>query len=103
MSYTEALLVYLQYVEFSGGDEDDADGADGDEFGVSLPDPNAIKANKQHAQSLESLLMAKNKRILDELTKFRVGLIYLRCRITHMLTRRPLRSCMVKLKPLCKP
>ena len=56
-----------QFVEFSGGDADDDEDA-----GLRLPDPNADKANQQPARSLESLLMAKNKRILEELTRFRV-------------------------------
>jgi len=57
----------MKFVEFSGGDADDDEDA-----GLRLPDPNADKANQQPARSLESLLMAKNKRILEELTRFRV-------------------------------
>ena len=41
---------------------------------MRLPDPNADKAAQQHGKSLEALLAAKNKRILEELTKFRVRL-----------------------------
>jgi homeobox protein cut-like len=37
-----------------------------------MPDPNADKANLQQGQSLEGLLMAKNRKLLEELTKIRV-------------------------------
>lgn len=37
-----------------------------------LPDPNAEKANQKQGKSLEALLASKNKRLLDELTRFRV-------------------------------
>jgi homeobox protein cut-like len=56
-------------VEFAGL-EDPVDGNADDD--VHLPDPNAEKANSQHGKSLEILLATKNKRILEELTKFRV-------------------------------
>lgn len=62
----------LQYVEFSGGDEDDLDDPPLNGLDLRLPNPNADKANSQHGKSLELLLAAKNKRILEELTKFRV-------------------------------
>lgn len=55
----------IQYVEFSGGDMDDDD--------VKLPDPNADVANKQLGQSLENLLVSKNRRLLEDLTKIRVS------------------------------
>ena len=70
---------YKQYVEFGGLDDDTSD-AGGDDWsshesdGVHLPDPNADKANAQHGKSLEVLLASKNKRILEELTRFRVSL-----------------------------
>jgi len=38
---------------------------------VHMPNPNADKA--AHGKSLEALLAAKNKRMLEELTKFRVS------------------------------
>lgn len=65
------MLTVAQYVEFAGGDDDawDADEPNGTANGVRLPDP---KAAQQHGKSLEALLAAKNKRILEELTKFRV-------------------------------
>lgn len=67
----------MQYVEFAGLDEDaDEDelnlNGNGDALGLQLPDPNADKANAQRGKSLEALLATKNKRILEELTKFRV-------------------------------
>lgn len=40
---------------------------------VSLPDPNANKANQGHKESLEALLMHKNRKIQDELTIIRVS------------------------------
>ncbi|KAF9222738.1 hypothetical protein BS17DRAFT_179273 [Gyrodon lividus] len=71
-------LEIMKYVEF-GGLDDDASDADGDDWssheseaGVHLPDPNADKANAQHGKSLEVLLATKNKRILEELTRFRI-------------------------------
>lgn len=67
-----------QYVEFGGLEEDeDSEGVpingDGDALGLRLPNPNADKANAQTGKSLEMLLVAKNKRIQEELTKFRVS------------------------------
>lgn len=65
-----------QYVEFSGLEEDDADSEsclpNGNGLGLHLPDPNAEKANHEHGTSLEILLATKNKRMQEELTKFRV-------------------------------
>ena len=58
-----------QYVEFGGAGY----GEDEDEMEiVSMPGPNAQKANVQPTKSLEALVLAKNKRVLDELTKLRV-------------------------------
>src|SRR6266702_5973686 len=68
--------VILQYVEFAGleGDLDEEDGfASDNQLGLQLPNPNASKANAHPTSSLETLLATKNKRILEELTKFRVG------------------------------
>jgi homeobox protein cut-like len=62
----------VEYVEFAGAEEDDQDGSSVDGYDVQLPNPNAEKANSQQAKSLEALLALKNKRILDELAKFRV-------------------------------
>jgi homeobox protein cut-like len=71
-------LTIWQYVEFAGLDEDaDEDGDHGDESGLQLPNPNAQKANAHRGKTLEALLATKNKRILEELTKFRVGTILL--------------------------
>lgn len=67
---------YIQYVEFAGMDlddmNDDFDG-DGDESLVHLPDPNADKANLQRGKPLENLLMAKNRKMQDEVTALRVA------------------------------
>ncbi|KAJ6594099.1 CASP C terminal-domain-containing protein [Mycena capillaripes] len=66
-------LEIMKYVEFAGLDEDaDEDDDHGDELGLKLPNPNAQKANAQHGKTLEALLATKNKRILEELTKFRI-------------------------------
>ncbi|KAF8331111.1 CASP C terminal-domain-containing protein [Cantharellus anzutake] len=61
-------LEIMKYVEFGGAGY----GEDDDET-VKLPDPNAQKANIQPAKSLEALVLAKNKRILDELAKLRIA------------------------------
>ncbi|KAG7098747.1 hypothetical protein E1B28_000657 [Marasmius oreades] len=70
-------LEIMKYVEFAGLDEDvtesdDQTGVNGHDTGVYLPNPNAEKANGQQAKSLEALLATKNKRIMEELTKFRI-------------------------------
>ncbi|KAF8518766.1 CASP C terminal-domain-containing protein [Gautieria morchelliformis] len=65
-------LEIMKYVEFAGGDVDDLDDPHPSGLDLRLPDPNADKANSQQGRSLETLLAAKNKRILEELTKFRV-------------------------------
>jgi len=68
----------MKYVEFAGLDDDeDLDNGssvhtNGDALGLHLPNPNAEKANAQRGRSLEVLLATKNKRILEELTKFRI-------------------------------
>ncbi|KAG6833536.1 hypothetical protein H0H87_005187 [Tephrocybe sp. NHM501043] len=60
-------LEIMKFVEFAGLDEE----AEGDST-LELPNPNAEKANAQQGSSLETLLATKNKRILEELTKFRI-------------------------------
>jgi len=68
-------LEIMKYVEFAGleGDLDEEDGLAPDNYlGLQLPNPNASKANAHPANSLEALLATKNKRILEELTKFRI-------------------------------
>ncbi|WRT70279.1 uncharacterized protein IL334_007277 [Kwoniella shivajii] len=64
-------LEIMKYVEFSGADfEED------DEFSspaLELPDPNATVANKSLNRSLENLLVSKNRRLLEDLTKLRVS------------------------------
>ena len=64
-----------QYVEFAGLDDEEPEDSvseNGGALGLHLPNPNAQKANAQRGNSLEVLLATKNKRILEELTKFRV-------------------------------
>jgi homeobox protein cut-like len=53
-------------------DEDTSSLSEFNELGIHLPNPNADKANAQQGKSLEVLLAIKNKRILEELTRFRV-------------------------------
>ncbi|KAI0305446.1 CASP C terminal-domain-containing protein [Multifurca ochricompacta] len=68
-------LEIMKYVEFAGleGDLDEGDGMVSDnQLGLQLPNPNASKASAHPANSLETLLATKNKRILEELTKFRI-------------------------------
>ncbi|KAF9237995.1 hypothetical protein BU15DRAFT_48129, partial [Melanogaster broomeanus] len=82
----------MKYVEF-GGLNDDASDADvndwsshDSEAGLHLPDPNADKPNAQHGKSLEVLLASKNKRILEELTWFRVRILIHHPQTTHSRT-----------------
>ncbi|TCD63439.1 hypothetical protein EIP91_005410 [Steccherinum ochraceum] len=68
-------LEIMKYVEFAGLEEEEADseyGAPEDTLGLQLPNPNADIANSQRGRSLEVLLATKNKRISEELAKFRV-------------------------------
>ncbi|BGP56100.1 hypothetical protein JCM8202v2_003711 [Rhodotorula sphaerocarpa] len=71
-------LEIMKYVEFAGMDLDEEDaaafeGEADDEHLVRLPDPNANTANLQHGKPLEHLLMAKNRKLQDELTALRVA------------------------------
>ncbi|KAH7929825.1 hypothetical protein BV22DRAFT_1029001 [Leucogyrophana mollusca] len=67
-------LEIMKYVEFAGleDDADEDEETDADEMDVHLPNPNADKANAQRGKSLEVLLATKNKRMLEELTRFRI-------------------------------
>jgi len=72
-------LEIMKYVEFGGlEDDEESEGipingnGNGDALGLRLPNPNADKANAQTGKSLEVLLVTKNKRIQEELTKFRI-------------------------------
>ncbi|CAE6431019.1 unnamed protein product [Rhizoctonia solani] len=56
-------LGIMKFVEFGQDDDDEA----------PMPDPNADKAILQQGQTLEGLLMAKNRKLLEELTKIRVA------------------------------
>ncbi|TFK54128.1 hypothetical protein OE88DRAFT_1154294 [Heliocybe sulcata] len=78
-------LEIMKYVEFGGMDQDEEDSDDGgmngyevesskNSLGLTLPSPNPRVDGRDGAQSLEVLLASKNKRILDELAKFRVSL-----------------------------
>jgi homeobox protein cut-like len=68
------MLIVEQYVEFAGLDLDEVpnSGVD-DSEDVQLPNPNALKANHHRTKPLEDLLMAKNRKIQDELTVLRVS------------------------------
>ncbi|CAE6403371.1 unnamed protein product, partial [Rhizoctonia solani] len=57
-------LGIMKFVEF--GQDDDGE--------APMPDPNADKANLQQGQTLEGLLMAKNRKLLEDLTKIRAQL-----------------------------
>ncbi|KAL1743372.1 CASP C terminal-domain-containing protein [Schizophyllum fasciatum] len=85
-------LEIMKYVEFAGLEEEDEseDGgahANGDDSHLSLPNPNADKANARHGRSLEALLATKNKRILDELAKFRITHAELETTLTSVQAR----------------
>ncbi|KAK8853171.1 hypothetical protein IAR55_003872 [Kwoniella newhampshirensis] len=64
-------LEIMKYVEFSGADFENDE--DDDVTSLHLPDPNATVANKQLGRSLENLLVSKNRRLLEDLTKLRVS------------------------------
>ncbi|GAA6058937.1 hypothetical protein JCM10212_002889 [Sporobolomyces blumeae] len=76
-------LEIMKYVEFAGMNLDETAGDTsqlGDfsmtsDFGggVRMPDPNADKVNQQRGKPLENLLMAKNRKLQDELTALRVA------------------------------
>ncbi|WOO82006.1 Protein CASP [Vanrija pseudolonga] len=60
-------LEIMKFVEFSGAD------LDNDDEDLKMPNPNAEVANKQLGRSLENLLVSKNRRLLEDLTKLRVA------------------------------
>ncbi|GAA6057858.1 hypothetical protein JCM3770_002725 [Rhodotorula araucariae] len=68
-------LEIMKYVEFAGMDLDDVPGESGASVAdlVRLPDPNADKANAARPAPLENLLMAKNRKLQDEVTALRVA------------------------------
>ncbi|WWC91645.1 uncharacterized protein L201_006591 [Kwoniella dendrophila CBS 6074] len=71
-------LEIMKYVEFSGADFFENEDEDGEENqfsspALTLPDPNATVANKSLNRSLENLLVSKNRRLLEDLTKLRVS------------------------------
>ncbi|WWC71958.1 uncharacterized protein I206_105917 [Kwoniella pini CBS 10737] len=68
-------LEIMKYVEFSGADfeNDEEESSDYASPALTLPDPNASVANKSLNRSLENLLVSKNRRLLEDLTKLRVS------------------------------
>ncbi|KAI5477893.1 Golgi membrane protein [Pseudohyphozyma bogoriensis] len=66
-------LDIMKYVEFAGMDLDEVPGASSVADLVQMPDPNADKANRNRGKPLENLLMAKNRKLQDELTSLRVA------------------------------
>ncbi|GAA5981296.1 hypothetical protein JCM5350_006091 [Sporobolomyces pararoseus] len=68
-------LEIMKYVEFAGMNLDEVVGEAGDSVAdlVRMPDPNADKLNQQRGKPLENLLMAKNRKLQDELTALRVA------------------------------
>ncbi|GAA5979753.1 hypothetical protein JCM11641_004077 [Rhodosporidiobolus odoratus] len=69
-------LEIMKYVEFAGLDLDEIPSASGStvaDLEVELPNPNADKANQQRGKPLENLLMAKNRKLQDEVTALRVA------------------------------
>ncbi|GAA6014132.1 hypothetical protein JCM11491_004115 [Sporobolomyces phaffii] len=68
-------LEIMKYVEFAGMNLDEVVGEAGDSMAdlVRMPDPNADKVNQQRGKPLENLLMAKNRKLQDELTALRVA------------------------------
>ncbi|KAK4694877.1 homeobox protein cut-like, partial [Phenoliferia sp. Uapishka_3] len=71
---TKRELEIMKFVEFAGMSMDDVPGGD-DTLAdlVRMPDPNADKANRHRGKPLENLLMAKNRKLQDELTGLRVA------------------------------
>nr|ODN99957.1 homeobox protein cut-like [Cryptococcus depauperatus CBS 7855] len=65
-------LEIMKYVEFSGADFGDDEDSDA-ESTLHLPNPNASVSNKKQARSLENLLVSKNRRLLEDLTKVRIS------------------------------
>ncbi|CAH7671413.1 protein CASP [Phakopsora pachyrhizi] len=77
-------LEIIKYVEFSSlnaeeeGEEEEEDlgheesNTSSVNLTIKMPNPNAEKANRQQTKSLENLLMAKNRKLQDDLTNLRV-------------------------------
>jgi hypothetical protein len=61
-------LTRVQYVEFAGADMDP-----GDDWVVGAGSGDGLADAEIQVNSLEALLAAKNKRLQDELAKFRVS------------------------------
>ncbi|POY71026.1 hypothetical protein BMF94_5952 [Rhodotorula taiwanensis] len=93
-------LEIMKYVEFAGMDLDadetgDHDG-EGDDSLVRLPDPNADKANLHRGKPLENLLMAKNRKLQDEVTALRVA--HDELALTHEATAAECEALQVRLQ-----
>lgn len=59
--------------EFADEDDDFGSSLNGPALSMRLPNPNAEKANLQHGRPLEGLLMSKNRRLQDGMTRLRVA------------------------------
>lgn len=59
--------------EFADEEDDFASSLNGPASSLRLPNPNAEKANLQHGRPLEGLLMSKNRRLQDGMTRLRVA------------------------------
>lgn len=73
----------------------DYDG-EGDDSLVRLPDPNADKANLHRGKPLENLLMAKNRKLQDEVTALRVA--HDELALTHEATAAECEALQVRLQ-----
>ncbi|MBW0526833.1 hypothetical protein O181_066548 [Austropuccinia psidii MF-1] len=74
-------LEIIKYVEFASLNPEDEEQSGFDDsspnssslsLAITLPNPNADKANKQKTKSLETLLMNKTRKLQDDLTTLRV-------------------------------
>lgn len=59
--------------EFADEDDDFGSSLNGPASSLRLPNPNAEKANLHHGRPLEGLLMSKNRRLQDGMTRLRVA------------------------------
>lgn len=59
--------------EFADEEDDFTSSLNGPASSLRLPNPNAEKANLHHGRPLEGLLMSKNRRLQDGMTRLRVA------------------------------
>lgn len=59
--------------EFADEEDDFGSSLNGPASSLRLPNPNAEKANLHHGRPLEGLLMSKNRRLQDGMTRLRVS------------------------------